>query len=65
MFALSSDGKRKTKQMIPIITNSSDLDVYKGVHKSQMSGLRLDVEWDNPNGEVAACNKRVINLGLE
>jgi len=27
--------------MIPIITNSSYLDVYKGVHKSQMSGLRL------------------------
>ena len=24
-----------------------------------------DVEWDNPNVEMAACNKRVINPGLD
>ena len=45
--------------MIPITTNSSDLDGYKGVHKSQSAGLRLDVERDNPNGAMAACNEHV------
>lgn len=49
--------KKETKQMIPIITNSSYWDVNKGVHESQMSGLRLMWNGTIQTEKMAACNK--------